>query len=494
MPQLNKVRQRKIQYLITALIVAAVIIVFHIWLHLTNPYASWNVVQQPYKTRVENNRIVAEKQFTLHSYASPVASSLGYYKSGFLIAQNTYFGSRPAPTSQPDEIINYLHTLRFDPAKPYLISGDQFSVLYPRNLGVFYNSLLDPNTAHSKQDWENRQRIYLQSVLYALDAFSEGDTLTTTVVPTGTRSVALTQVHPGSVPSDTLYGMFYALERLQNEAASSNSRFKLQTAQTVRDLIKERKSDLNRLLTIYLEQVQDPSTGFAKKDAHLAAARDGVTRESSLYDNIVLWKTLEIADRLGIRSIPNDKLETMRKTLLKEYWDETEGHFKDDLRSHAAKANYSSDWLIAMPTGFLSANRAEDLPYLQKIVQFIRDENIAKPFPIKYQATLSAKNVPWAVKTFVPNYGGDAIWSYWGAQYITLLADLYSTTRDKSYLDEAREAIATYRQKMSETRGFPETFSANGEFLKNNFYKSILITGWVVQFETAQAKVEAFNE
>lgn len=32
---------------------------------------------------------------------------------------------------------------------PYLISGDQFSVLYPRNLDVFYGRLLDPNTARS---------------------------------------------------------------------------------------------------------------------------------------------------------------------------------------------------------------------------------------------------------------------------------------------------------------------------------------------------------
>jgi hypothetical protein len=494
MPQLNKERQKKYNYLITALIVVAVISIFHLWLHLTNPYASWNIIRQPYTTTIKNDRIVLEKQFTLHAYASPFAAGLGYYKSGFLIAQNTYFGSRPAPSSQPDEIINYIHTLRFNPSKPYLISGDQFSVLYPRNLGVFYNSLLDPNTAHSQQDWENRQRIYLQSVLYALDAFSEGDTLTTTVVPTGPRAVALTEVHPGSVPSDTLYGMFYALDRLQNETASSNAQFKLQTTQTVRELIQERQDDLNRLLSIYLQQAQDPSTGFAKKDAHLAAARDGVTRESSLYDNIVLWKTLEIANRLGIRSLAPEKLENMRTTLVREYWDEAEGHFKDDLREHASKENYSSDWLIALPTGFLSPSRPEDLPYLKRIVQFIREENIAKPFPIKYQATLSAKDVPWAVKTFVPNYGGDAIWSYWGAEYITLLANLYGATHDKSYINEAREAITTYNQKMSETRGFPETFAPDGSFLENNFYKSIRQTGWVVQFETAKEKVESFNE
>ncbi len=494
MPQLKKERQTKKKHLLTALIVVAVIGVFHVWLHLTNPYAGWNIVQQPYTTSVKDGEITLEKQFDLHAYSSPVAQGLGYYKSGFLIVQNSYFGSKPAPSSQPDEIINYIHKLRFNPSKPYLISGDQFSVLYPRNLGVFYNSLLDPTTAHSQQDWENRQRIYLQSVLYALDAFSQAGTLTTTIVPTGTKSVALTEVHPGSVPSDTLYGMFYALDRLQNEALYTETRYKLQTTQTVRKLIKERRADLQKLLAVYLSQVQDTETKFIKKDLHLAAARDGVTRESSLYDNIVLWKTLEIANRLDIQPKPAEELNAMRAQLLEKYWDETEGHFKDDLRQHEPKANYSSDWLIALPTGFLSTNRPEDVKYLERIVQFIRDENIAKPFPIKYQATLSAKDVPWAVKTFVPNYGGNAIWSYWGAQYITLLADLHGSTKNESYLTEAKEAIAAYQEKMTETKGYPETFSPDGAFLENGVYKSIRQTGWVVQFETAHKKVESFNE
>ncbi len=476
------------KYLFTATSIVAVIVIFHIWLHITNPYAGWNVVKQPYTTSVINGKITVQKNFTLTAYDSVVAQALGYYKSGFLIVQNTYFGSRQVPSSNPEKIVEAIHKLRFDPSKPYLISGDQFSVLYPRNLGVFYNSLLDPATAHNQTDWENRQRIYLQSALYALDAFSQKNTLTTTVVPTGPQAVALTEVHPGSVPSDTLYGILYALDGLAR-SSPADAPYKIQTVETVQDLLKERRGDLQKLLTIYLQQVQDPTTGLVKKDAHLAAARDGVTRESSFYDNVILWKTLKLANDLGVQPRSESELENMRHQILTNYWDDVEGHFKDDLRDHPARANYSSDWLIALPTGFLSPQHGKDLPYLEKSIDFIRREGVAKPFPIKYQAALSAKDVPWAVKTFVPNYGGDAIWSYWGAQYMTLLADLSSQNNTQNYAQEAKDAIKIYKEKMSETHGFPETFTANGDFLQNSVYKSIRQTGWVVQFETAEQKV-----
>src|SRR6266542_900044 len=144
MAQSKKQTPQKKKYLLTAIITLAVIGIFHVWLSITNPYASWNIVQQPYTTTIVNGKIEAEKQFDLHVYRGFMAQAMGYYKSGFLIVQNAYTGSPKAPSSNPDEIINYIHDLRFDPSKPYLISGDQFSVLYPRNLGVFYNSLLDP--------------------------------------------------------------------------------------------------------------------------------------------------------------------------------------------------------------------------------------------------------------------------------------------------------------------------------------------------------------
>lgn len=467
------------------------LILFHIWLHITNPYARWNIVQQPYTTSVDKNgQIQVQKQFDLTVHQGAVAQLFGYYKSGFLIVQNTYFGSKPAQSSTLNGIIGDIHSLRFNPSKPYIISGDQFSVLYPRNMGVFYNSTLNPYTALNQKDWENRQRLFLQSALYALDAFSDKHTLTTTIVPSGPRSVALTEVHPGSVPSDSLYGILYTFDALTNEAKYPNAPHKLQAKSATEKIINARHNDLKQLLAVYLAQVQNPHTKMVKQGIDLSGARDGAVRDRSFYDNVVLWKTLELADTLGVQSTPKDQLDTLRATIVKTYWDSTEGHFKDDLASHPKNQNYASDWLIALPTGFLNPTNPADLPYLQKSVAFIHKEQINKPFPIKYQAAANPSDIPWAVKTFVPNYGGDAIWGYWGVQYVTALNALYQATHDQSYYTEAKAAIATYSQKIVENQGFPETYTPQGDFLQTPVYKSIRQTGWVVQFEQAKYELE----
>lgn len=461
-------------------IAVVALLLSHVWLHATNPYAKFNVVKRPYSIHIQKGSTTIKNQFRVRALRGPVASIFGYYKSGFLIVQNAWFGSYPAASKDADSIINDIHKLRFDPSKPYLISGDQFSVLYPRNLGVFYNSLLDHRTAHSQQDWENRQRIYLQSALYALDAFSAAKHITTTVVPVSPRTVALTQVHPGSVASDSLYGVLYAFERLKNAE-------KVQTKEAVRSIIRDRKDDLKMLVDIYLNDVRDPSTGLIMRGSHLASARDGVLRDSSFYDNVVLWKTLKLADELDIRTAAAGELDMLHSKVMKTFWQEDKGYFKDDQKT----TDFSSDWLLALPTGFLSLDNNADRAKLERIIQYTKQQRLDQPFPIRYTAVSGQTKMPWAVKKFVPNYGGDAIWSYWGAQYIHLLAAMYHRTGLEAYRADAEKFIAIYNDKIEQTRGFPETFDTEGNFLQNMVYKSIRQTGWVVQFEQAKAELTA---
>ena len=462
-----------------AQLIIVTLLLCHVWLHMTNPYAKFNVTEQPYITTVDRGVITVKKQFDLHAASGPFAEALGYYKSGFLIVQNSWFGSYKAPSHSADAIVDDIHKLRFDSSKPYLISGDQFSVLYPRNLGVFYNSLLDYRTAHSERDWENRQRIYLQSALYALDAFSAAKHITTTVVPVGPRTVALTQVHPGSIASDSLYGVLYAFDKLEYAD-------KVQTVAATKKIITDRKADLNTLLDLYLQDVRDPATGLVKRGIHLASARDGALRDSSFYDNVILWKTLELADKLGIRAMGNDELGALRTKIMDTFWLEDAGYFKDD----QSTTEYSSDWLIALPAGFLLTTDAEDEAKLARAIDYTKKQQLDKPFPIRYSVANDHVKAPWAVRKFVPNYGGDAIWSYWGAQYIYLLGVMYHQTGNESYLQDAEKFIAIYKEKIVQTRGFPETFDTEGNFLENPVYKSIRQTGWVVQFELAEAELK----
>lgn len=457
-----------------------VVAVFNTYLSFTNPYAKQNIIQQPYQTYIQDGKVKYQENFRLKVHGGPIADLLGYYKSGLLIVQNSLFGSRPVPGNNPAEITQNIHQLRFDPSKPYLISGDQFSVLYVRNLGVFYNRLLEPDIALNQQDWENKQRIYLQSVLYGIDGLSASRTPKTTVVPIGPRSAVLTQVHPGSYGSDSVYGLLYALERIHDEDASKDGRYRLQTKASAEQITRERINQLQQIASDYLTTVRDPRTGLVKTNLDLASARDGVTRNSSLYDNIVMWKTLELADKLGIRETSDQELTGLRQRILSTYWNDQTGCFIDSINN---PNSYSSDWLIAMPTEFLDPSQDKDR--LGRCITYIRTHKLAEPLPIKYNDE-SKPEGPWAVRTFVPSYGGNAIWSYWGAEYITLLAELNKVTSDPSYKQEAQRHVNTYHQKMVKYHGFPETFDAQGNFLQNTVYKSIRSTGWLVQLEYAE--------
>lgn len=465
------------------------ILFFHTWLHLANPYARINFVDQPYVTNTKNGEITYSQNYKPEMLGGDLASLLGYYRSGFLILQNTIVGGQPIQSDSADEIIKTIHKKRFDPSKPYLISGDQFSVLYTRNLGVFYNQLLNPNTAHSKTDWENRQRIYLQSVLYGIDGLSASATTRTTIVPIGPRTSAATQVHPGGIGSDSVYGILYALDTLSTPLESNNGQYSRQTKKAAKQVIESKKEQLRYIVINYLNEVQNPQTKLVRTGIHLSSARDGVIRKSSFYDNVVLWKTLQLADKLGIYTTSQTSLNHLRKQIIATYWNEEKGYFNND-QEHAV---FSSDWLLAYPTEFLNIKNKDDRAKTERIIQYIRKEKLASPLPIKYQVDNDVE-APWAVKTFVPNYGGNAIWSYWGAEYMTLLANMYTHTQDKSYLDEGIAASKEYRKKIVQYGGFPETFNEKGEFLQNGVYKSIRITGWVVQFEYAEYLLKKYSQ
>lgn len=462
------------------LIPTVLIVGFHIWLHLSNPYAAVNFVQQPFTTKLENGQITYRQHFTPRVLSDPFSDLLGYYRQGFLIVQNTLFGGKEIKKDTPERIIDTIHTIRFDPSKPYLISGDQFSVLYARNLGVFYNQLLDPNTAHNAEDWENRQRIYLQSVLYAIEGLSQGDTPRTTLVPIGPRSMTYTTVHPGDYGSDTVYGLLYAMEMMSRERTSDNGTYSIQTQSSIQRILREKKQKVRHILDVYLRYVQDPETKLVRTNQKLAAARDGVSRHGSMYDNIVLWKTLSLANQLGVKATPQAELDAMKRTIKDNYWDEEKGHYHNDTKD----TTFSSDWLLGFPTGFFSLKDPIDLQRTKRIVAFIENNGLVDPLPIKYQIG-NPKHAPFIIRHFVPDYGGEIIWSYWGAQYITLLTDLYDATKDTRYSDLAGEDIENYNRAIVRDGGFAETFTKDGQFLRIGLYKSIRITGWVVQFEHA---------
>jgi hypothetical protein len=467
------------------------------YVYVTNPFHPGSIIQSPFTTTVEENTIVLHKHFSLHVRTSRFHQALAFSKAGAHILAHAYFGGHPARSPSQAEILHAIHQRRFDPTKPYLITGDQFSVFYPRNLGIFYHALLDPRIACSAEGWLNRQRIYLQSTAYALEAFCQGHRLATTLVPIGVQTVVPINIY--AYPSDALYGVLYALSTLQDTGQLerlypmvTGKRYPLATQSAAKALKEEYRDTLQMLLAEYIDHVYDPTTGLVRKQVPLASARDAVIRSSSFYDNVVFWATLERAQQLGLQTAHQPPLDRLKQRILETFWDEASGSFRDDLsESSLRKTTYSSDWLIVLSTGFLNLGEPKERRYAEQSVRYISAHGIDQPFALAYQPpTQAAKEASW-VKLFVPSYGREAIWSYWGTEYIKLLILLYRETQEVEYWRIAQTHLTSYAHNIVKHHGFPEVYAPSGAFLRTAFYKSIRKTGWVIDYEQALALSQA---
>src|SRR5690606_6890427 len=94
------------------------------------------------------------------------------------------------------------------------------------------------------------------------------------------------------------------------------------------------------------------------------------------------------------------------------------------------------------------------------------------------------------VRWLLPEYGGSAIWSFWGIEYIKLLTLLHRHTGNGDYLADAGRYLDHYAANIVRYRGFPETYDTAGNMLLSPFYKSIRQTGWIVNYQQARAMIE----
>ena len=455
-----------------------------------NPFQPLSWVKRPFKTSRLHNTIHLSQVCTLTVRTSIFWKLFAYYKCGWHIVSNVRAG-RKAKGKDLTSIISRIHHLRFDPKAPYLISGDHFTVLYPRNLGVFYHAMLDGHTALDATDWEYRQRTYLQTTAFALHTYSVLGDCSTTIVPVGRRAVCPIDIY--RYPSDSLYGLLYALSTLMGhkvahaDAYVEPAAYTLETQHAGHELFATHANTLQILLGRYITRVYDPVLGLVRLDIQLASARDSVVRQSSFYDNVIFWKTCTLAQALGLNVPSTINLADLHERILEYFWQDDVGYFLDDL-SYASKVgrHYSADWLAAYYTGFLNISVPHERDMLTRAVDYTIGQKLDQPFPLRYQAKNQAHTEIWLVRLVLPSYGGSAIWSFWGAEFIKVLLALGVRGEGDNYLDRARQHVATYEKMIVRYKGYPEVFSTEGKMLRSPLYQSVRQTGWVVGFEQAQ--------
>lgn len=471
-------------FLITLLLVSA--LVFG-QVTKTDPYFTDTAIRSPFTTQLETSG-----QITLNSIYQPqlaqskLSRALALVRTGLRIPfYSLIFTEKPLIGSE-SEIISQIHEQRFDPSKPYVITGSHYSDLYMRNMGVFFNALLDPRLPTSDEDWQNRQRIGLQTIAYDL-AFLKANQgrAVTTIAPAGDTFAGLNIYRP---PSDSLFGVMYSLTALIKPtfvadrfpaATTSASPKTLQTQTATTKLLTENQVVLSAAINHYLDTSLDPASGLIRRDIHLSSARDGIKRESAFYDNVIAWATVQLADELQIPHAATLNRETWKAKILETYWDENLGIFKNDLATN--ETFFSADSLIVTSTGFFDLQTETDRSKLNRIIAYIQAQSLDQPFPLRYSRSNTSNNMHFTVKYFAPSYMGDGIWSHWGMEYLKAL--LLLEAPDNDYAQIARKHLQTYGQNIEKFGGYPELYNAKGEMFHSTLLKGVLHTGWVVNYE-----------
>jgi hypothetical protein len=313
---------------------------------ISNPFRKLTIVRSIFSTVLLKGQLMLLKSGSLKIKNNPLSKGFAWIKAGTHILKNAIIAAPRAQGTTVEEIIASIHRLRFNPSFPYIISGDHFSMLYPRNLGIFYYSILDPRVALNDQDWLNKERKYLQTTAYALEAFSRASRLSTTVVPVGMRSVSLINIF--AYPSDTLYGILHALNVMISSRQFydtypfvSKRTYVLHTASASKELLQDYMVALKKLYKDYRKQVFDEKTGLIRQNLHLSSHLDTKIRSSSFYDNVIFWKTTQLAHNLDIIDVEETFLKDLKKRILETYWDEEHGYFLDDLSSETLEHHSS---------------------------------------------------------------------------------------------------------------------------------------------------------
>lgn len=485
-------------------IVTVFILLLGLFSYLTNPFVRFSVVVDPYNEVVqsEDGQLRLNESSELFLRDRFFHRQVAYLKSGWHIVTGKLSGGPKAKGSSVDEIIAEIHALRFNPQEPFLISGDHFSVLYPRSLGIFYHSILDPRTALDTQDWQNRQLIYLKTTAYALQVYENSDRLSTTIVPVGPKSVALMNIY--APPVDTLYSLLYALRVMQDErvllqtypfgSAALVDLPPLQTKQAAKELTDEYRVSLRRHWERFRLEVFDEQTQLIKREIRLAGTKDMAQRSSAFYDNVIFWRTAQLAMELEIIEKDQAFLDQLKLNILNTFWLEEEGYFLDDLSPESIQNKwYSGDWLIAYQTGFLRPDNPTEREMLERSVAHIQRNAMDQPFGVQYSTDTRPQQLYFFVRVGAPDYGSTSIWSNWGMEYTKLLAHLSQVTGNEQYLFQAAQQISAYSYNIKRYRGYPELYDSEGDFFQQRFYKSVRQTGWVVTFEQARAMVEFGN-
>lgn len=189
------------------------------------------------------------------------------------------------------------------------------------------------------------------------------------------------------------------------------------------------------------------SDGTIKKNTHFAGMRDHSVRNSSCYDTVMAAIVKECANKLKLQN-PLKHFD-YKSILLENYWNGE--YFYDDIQNKTltADANIYPFWLDII----------KDKTMLKSVIKHIQENNLDKPFPIKYVANKKHKGKTLISEKLVSDWQGSAIWPMSGLPYIQLLLKI-----DK---EKAIFHLTQYKRLIEKYGTFLEVYTSKGQPYKS---------------------------
>ncbi|PIN87520.1 hypothetical protein COV12_03500 [Candidatus Woesearchaeota archaeon CG10_big_fil_rev_8_21_14_0_10_32_24] len=308
-------------------------------------------------------------------------------------------------------------------------STGNFKQFWTRDFGWCVSSLL-------KLDYEKQVH---QTIRYAFNRFKSANKITTTITPRG---------KPFDFPTlavDSLPWFIHALKV---------SKFQYY----------EHKDFLNKEILVYFKKVINEQTGLVKPDEHFSSMKDLAVRKSSCYDNCMVGM---LADDLKSLKLVNPFAKFNYPDLIKRHFWNGE-YFYDDLTKKEYVAGDAN--IFPFLTGLI-----KDQDMLEKALKKIEEEELDKPFPLKYTSSREHINYIWE-EFFNKDYESTALWQHMGPLYVRLVKEVNP--------DKGNILMKNYLTLIEKHQNVLEVFAENGKPHRTPFYYSDSGMLWAANYLT----------
>tara|TARA_Y100000034_G_scaffold110132_1_gene142018 strand:+ start:3230 stop:4333 length:1104 start_codon:yes stop_codon:yes gene_type:complete len=293
-----------------------------------------------------------------------------------------------------------------------------FNQFWSRDFGMCCESLI-------KLGYKNEVR---KSLNYALGIFSKQRKITTQITPDGKAL---------NFPCYTPESIAYMVRNLRL----------LNDKVLIQKYITFIENEVNKAYKLSFDQ----DKGIIKKNKHFSEMRDHYIKKSSMYTNSMLFMLSNELNKLKL--LNPFKGYNFKKIQKDFFW--TGDYFLDDLSGNvhvAGDANTFPFWT----QNFTSKKM------FKSCLNKIQENNLDKPWPLKYVQKDQKKKEMFLPEVFAPNYEGNTIWMHLGACFIKTI-DMFDKNQAKKYLNQYKETIELNKNYM-------EVFNPDGTLYKTLFY------------------------